>query len=237
MIGGACGGFFMGIFHVKNYTGGSPGLMTMPGYLGGDGFHDLIFAALGAVIAFIIAFIISFIIYRDPKSKKTEQDIQPQVRQSTQMTGSANIQSPINGMAVSLVEVSDPTFSQEILGKGVAIIPSDGRLVSPVKGTVDTVFETLHAIGLKADDGTELLIHIGLDTVKLEGKHFKAFVKAGDLVEVGTLMVEFDKDKIKEEGYDIITPIIITNSMNYGDVLAVTGQEVKVGDGLLRVIC
>ena len=131
---------------------------------------------------------------------------------------------------------NDPTFGEEILGKGAAIIPSDGRVVSPVNGTVETVFDTLHAIGLKSEEGVELLIHIGLDTVKLGGKHFKAHVKSGDKVTAGTLLVEADLEKIKSEGYDVITPVIVSNSFDYGDVLAVTGKDVKAGDDLLKVV-
>lgn len=99
-----------------------------------------------------------------------------------------SIKAPVNGRAVSLKEVSAPTFSEEILGKGVAIIPEDGHVVSPVNGTVVTIFDTLHAIGLKADSGEEVLIHIGIDTVKLGGKHFTARAKSGDRVSVGTAM-------------------------------------------------
>ena len=135
----------------------------------------------------------------------------------------------MSGKAVALSEVSDPTFGEEILGKGAAIIPSDGRVVSPVNGTVETVFDTLHAIGLKSEEGVELLIHIGLDTVK-------AHVKSGDKVTAGTLLVEADLEKIKGEGYDVITPVIVSNSFDYGDVLAVTGKDVKAGDDLLKVV-
>lgn len=142
----------------------------------------------------------------------------------------------MSGKAVPLSEVSDPTFGEEILGKGAAVIPSEGKVVSPVNGTVETVFDTLHAIGLKSDDGVEILIHIGLDTVKLGGKYFTAHVKNGDKVTVGTPLVDVDLAKVKEEGYDIITPVIISNSPDYGDVLAVTGQDVKAGDGLIRVV-
>ena len=137
----------------------------------------------------------------------------------------------MSGKAVALSEVSDPTFGEEILGKGAAIIPSDGRVVSPVNGTVETVFDTLHAIGLKSEEGVELLIHIGLG-----GKHFKAHVKSGDKVTAGTLLVEADLEKIKGEGYDVITPVIVSNSFDYGDVLAVTGKDVKAGDDLLKVV-
>lgn len=106
------------------------------------------------------------------------------------------------------------------MGKGVAIIPTVGRAVSPVNGTVSALFETKHAIGLTADNGAEILIHIGLDTVKLGGKHFKSHVKTGDKVKAGDLLVEFDIKAIKEEGYETITPVLVTNTDSYNDVLA-----------------
>lgn len=238
MIGGACGGFFMGIFHVRNYTGGSPGLMTMPGYLGGDGFHDLIFAALGALIAFVIAFAVSFVIYRDPR-EEAETSVPEEKKEpvnKTENKGAGSICAPLSGRVVPLSEVNDPTFAQEILGKGAAIIPAENTVVSPVNGTVEMVFDTLHAIGLRSEDGAEVLIHIGLDTVKLGGKYFKAFVKNGDTVKTGDPLVEFDMEKIKAEGYDVITPVIISNTMEYGDIIAVSDQEIKAGEGLIKVI-
>ena len=240
MIGGACGGFFMGLNGVKNYTGGSPGLMTMPGYIGGDGLHDLIFASLGALIAFVVAFVVSFVIYRDPKVESAAAtplaDTEKTGTNPTPMAGTANVQSPLSGTAVALSEVNDPTFADEILGKGVAIIPDKGLAVSPVNGTVEEMFDSLHAISLMSDDGIEILIHIGLDTVKLEGKYYKALVKRGDKVKIGSPLIQFDIEKIKAAGFDIITPVVVTNSDNYGDMIAVTGQHVNAGDALIKVV-
>ena len=240
MAGGAVGGLFMGIMRVRNYSGDSPRLMTIPSYIGGDSLRDLYLACIGAAIAFVISFALSYILFKDGAENDEKQEMAPKTEgtaaKGVLKTGSATICAPLTGKAVALSEVSDPTFGEEILGKGAAIIPADGRVVSPVKGTVETVFDTLHAIGLKSEDGVEILIHIGLDTVKLGGKHFKAHVKNGDKVEVGTLLVEADLEKIKEEGYDVITPVIISNSFDYGDVLAVTGQEIKAGSDLLKVV-
>ena len=235
MIGGAAGGFFVGINNVKNYSGGSPGLLTLPSYIGGDSFRDLYFAAIGAAIAFAVAFVISYILYKDPV-EEIENEVVTEEPKITVSTGTTiNIASPAEGKAVPLSEVNDATFAQEILGKGGAIIPANGKICSPVNGTVETIFDTLHAIALKTDEGAEILIHIGLDTVKLNGKHFKAHVKSGDKVTVGTLLVEVDIDKVKEEGYDIVTPVIVTNTFDFGDVLAVTG-DVKVGDTFIKAI-
>lgn len=219
------------------YTGGSPGLMTMPGYIGGDGLHDLIFACLGALIAFVIAFIVSFILYRDPKQEATAEPVVEAVPVKTSaMEGTANVHAPLTGTAVELSQVNDPTFAEEILGKGVAIIPEEGLVSSPVNGTVQMIFETLHAASVSSDDGTEILIHVGLDTVKLNGKYYKALVKTGDRVKVGTPMIQFDIEKIKGEGYDVITPVIVTNSDEFGDIIGITGQSVKTGDNLIKVI-
>ena len=145
------------------------------------------------------------------------------------------IVAPIEGKAVSLEEVGDGVFSEGILGKGVAIEPSVGRAVSPVNGTVSTVFDTKHAIGLTSDDGAEVLIHIGLDTVKLNGEYFKTHVKAGEKVKAGDLLVEFDIDAIKKAGYPTITPIIITNTDNYEDVDTIKKGDVKEKDKLVSV--
>lgn len=240
MAGGAVGGLFMGIMRVRNYSGGSPGLMTLPSYIGGDSLRDLYLACIGAAIAFVISFALSYVLFKDGEERGEKQETAPKTEEaagkSILKTGSATICAPLTGKAVALSEVSDPTFGEEILGKGAAVIPADGKVVSPVNGTVETVFDTLHAIGLKSEDGVEILVHIGLDTVKLNGKYFKAHVKNGDKVKVGTLLVEADLEGIKKEGYDVITPVIVSNSFDYGDVLAVTGQEVKAGDDLLKVV-
>lgn len=239
MAGGAVGGLFMGLMRVRNYSGGSPGLMTLPSYIGGDSLRDLYLACIGAAISFVIAFGASYVLYKDPKEEEEKEQAPEAPAKESESTGttvSVTVCAPLTGKAVPLSEVSDPTFAQEILGKGAAIIPSDGRVVSPVNGTVETVFETLHAIGLRSDEGVEILIHIGLDTVKLEGKHFTAHVKSGDTVQVGTPLVDVDLEKVKEEGYDVITPVIISNSFDYGDVLAAVGNDVKAGDGLIKVV-
>ncbi len=127
--------------------------------------------------------------------------------------------SPLRGTVIPLSEVRDPTFAQEILGKGCAIIPSSGILSSPANGVVDSIPETKHAIMMTADEGAEILMHIGIDTVELKGKHFRAFVSAGDKVNAGDPLLEFDIEAIKKEGYDLSTPIIITNSDDFTDIL------------------
>ena len=120
------------------------------------------------------------------------------------------------------------------MGKGAAIIPAVGRAVAPVDGVVSALFETKHAIGITSDDGVEVLIHIGLDTVKLGGEHFTAHIKAGDKVKKGDLLVEFDIEAIKKAGYDTITPVLVTNAHDYKDVLSFIDRDVKEKEELLK---
>ncbi len=120
--------------------------------------------------------------------------------------------SPLKGDVIPLSNIEDGAFSSEAMGKGVAIEPMEGKVISPVNGVVTALFQTKHAICITSDEGLEILIHIGMDTVKLEGQYFTAYVKQGDVVKIGDLLVEFDINKIKEAGYEVITPIVITNS-------------------------
>lgn len=247
-IDGACGGLFMGLFTVKNYGGGSPGLMTLPGYIGGDSLRDLILACIGAAIAFAVAFIISFVLYKDKDDEETSpvsggapetasaESAETDKGDSASSGTVTNICAPVKGKLVPLSNVNDPTFAEEILGKGAAVLPEDGNFVSPFKGTVQTVFGTRHAIGLVSDTGVELLIHVGLDTVNLNGKYYAALVKDGDAVEVGTPLLKVDLEGIKSEGYDIITPVIVTNTMDCGDVIAVSEGEIMPQETIIKVI-
>lgn len=142
------------------------------------------------------------------------------------------IGSPVKGEAVPISEVSDPTFGEEILGKGVAIRPTDGNIYAPVDGEISMLFDTLHAVSMTSKEGTEILVHIGLDTVALKGEHFTAHVKSGDTVKKGDLLITVDIDKVKEAGYDVITPIVICNTDDYAEVKAVTGSA-EHGDTVL----
>lgn len=145
------------------------------------------------------------------------------------------ILAPVAGRTVPMSEVNDPTFSQEILGKGVAIIPSEGRVVAPAAGEVAVMFETKHAVSIRTEEGAELIIHIGLDTVNLKGQYFTARVAQGDHVKPGDLLVEFDMEKIKEAGYDVITPIIVCNTPDYPNMVCHTGIEVKALDPIIEL--
>ena len=140
------------------------------------------------------------------------------------------------GTAILLSQVNDATFASEVLGKGMAVIPSKGEVVAPCDATVETVFDTKHAVGLSTENGMELLVHIGINTVELEGKYYTAHVKAGDHVKKGQLLISFDMDKIKDAGYDMTTPLIVTNSDDYKDVKILQEGSVTPSDKVLEIV-
>ncbi len=143
------------------------------------------------------------------------------------------LKAPVSGKTVAMKEVNDPTFSEEMLGKGIAILPSEGKIASPVDGTVDMVFDTKHAISMTSDSGIQILIHVGLDTVTLKGEPFKAHIESGQKVKTGDLLLEFDMEAIRSAGLETITPIVICNSDAYENMTAYTGKEVAAGEPIL----
>lgn len=213
-IAGGVSGLYLGITGVGRYTSGSPGLLALPGYIGTEGFTNITNAIIGSIIALVVSFVVTlFLGFEDPK----DSELSDGTNSPTENTKvkSEVLCAPVKGKIIPIEEVSDPTFAEKVLGDGAAIIPETGLIVSPSDATVDTVFETNHAISLTTDSGAELLIHIGIDTVKLKGKHFKAMVRNGDKIKVGQPLIEFDIDAIKEEGYDITTSIVVTNHKDY----------------------
>lgn len=232
MIGGAVGGLFLGLFRVCNYSGGSPGFLTLPSYIGGDTMMNFVYACIGAVISVAVSFVSCLVLYKDKEEVTVKEDENLQRSLGNEII----IASPMKGEIMPLNEVNDETFASEMMGKGVAIKPVDGKVVSPINGIVQTIFKTKHAIGLKSEDGTEILIHIGMDTVQLEGKHFKAYVKDGDKVKIGDTLIEFDTEAIEKEGYELTTPVIVTNTNDYLEVLARGVKKVNTGDAIISII-
>ena len=145
------------------------------------------------------------------------------------------IGSPVKGKAVPLKEVSDPTFAEEMLGKGAAVIPEDGKFYAPADGGIGMVLDTPHAVSMTTDFGAEILIHIGLDTVKMKGEGFTGHVKAGDHVKKGDLLLEVDLEKVKAAGYDTITPVLVCNTPDYASVEGIGSAQVNAGDDLIIV--
>ncbi|MEG0857193.1 MAG: PTS glucose transporter subunit IIA [Terrisporobacter sp.] len=143
---------------------------------------------------------------------------------------------PMKGQVIPVTEVNDPAFSEELLGKGIAVKPTNGRVVAPIDSEIVIMFETGHAVSLKTADGAEILIHVGLDTVNLKGEHFKSFVKAGDNVKKGDLLIECDIEKIKAAGYDTICPMVVCNSMEFDKINQKSNGQVNELDEVLEII-
>lgn len=238
-IGGGLGGLYAGITGVLRFGGGGAGLAAIGLYVGDDS-KNVINALISAAIAFVATFAIQWYIGFDDidldSNKKSKEDIDSNVKKENINKDSDNkIYSPLKGNIVPLSQVNDPVFSSEMMGKGIAIEPEEGKLYSPVNGKIASIFDTKHAIGIISDNGAEILIHVGIDTVQLGGKHFKSFVKVDDVIKIGELLLEFDCEEIKKEGYDIITPIIVTNTDKYTDILPIEEGKVTVGEEILAL--
>ena len=236
MIGGAVGGLFLGLFRVSNYSGGSPGFLTLPSYIGGESMMNFVYACIGAVISVVVAFVAGLILYKDKVEAIEDENLEEVAVDKAPLMNKITISSPLKGEVVPLTEVKDETFASEMMGKGIAINPTEGKVVSPINGTVQMIFKTKHAIGLKSEDGAEILIHIGMDTVQLDGKHFTAHVKDGDKVKVGDTLVEFDMDAIKKEGYELVTPVIITNTIDYLEIVPKEIKLVNAGEDIITIL-
>ncbi|NOW04459.1 beta-glucoside-specific PTS transporter subunit IIABC [Clostridium beijerinckii] len=244
MIASGIAGLYAGIVALKVYVFATPALISIVQFIDPNGSSNFINALITAAIAIVGSFALTWIIgFNDPANEESEEslienkmEVKEAALDKVETKSEAIILAPIEGKSVSLSQVNDITFSEEIMGKGAAIIPSKGVAVSPVNGVISALFETKHAIGITAEDGTEILIHIGLDTVKLGGKHFTAHIESGDKVKIGDLLVEFDIDAIKREGYEVITPVLVTNSSDYKDVLSLIDKDVKEKDELIKVI-
>ena len=140
-----------------------------------------------------------------------------------------------DGRTIPMDEVNDQTFAQELLGPGIAIVPSNGTVVSPINGTIATVMDTKHAVCIQGEDGLELIVHAGLDTVELNGKYYQTYKEIGDQVKAGDVLLEFDLEEITKAGYDVTTPIVITNLGDYKITKCLTGQQVKAGDEVIQL--
>ncbi len=221
VIGAGVSGLFCGIFHVVGYTmGGSPSLLTLICFIGGDEpMRGVVFGAIGAVITIVISFTLAFILYKDPL--KEEKEI--------------TLLSPMTGGIVKLEDVPDEVFASKALGDGVAVIPGEGKVVAPCDGVVSATMDTKHAIGITSPQGMELLIHVGLNTVELDGKFYEYKVAEGDSVKAGDELITFDIDGIRNAGYSLHTPVLVTNTGDYERVLATDALSVKAGDVLLTI--
>lgn len=236
MIGGGIAGLYAGITGIRTYASATAGLAAIPVYISDD-MSNVINACITIVIAIVATTIVTLIMgFDDIKEENEEVSEEKTETKAKSIVGEIALSTPVEGEVVPLSEMNDDVFAEELMGKGMAVIPTVGKVFAPFDCTVESLFKTNHAIGLKDENGVELLIHIGIDTVKLEGKYFKAHIKQGDVVKAGDLLIEFDKEAIKNAGYDITTAVIVTNTANYMDVLGTEKTYIKNEDTLIRVL-
>lgn len=236
-ISGAIGGAFIGFSNVANYTFGLVSVLSLPGFIPQDtkDMSGMIAAAIGMGGAFILAFILTYILRFDDPVEETAI-VKPEAPIATKTKERMVLVSPLEGKVVPLAEVPDQVFASGALGKGVAVEPSVGKLFAPADGTITTLFLTGHAVGLTTTDGAEILMHIGMDTVSLDGEGFEAAIKQGDTVKKGDLLVSFDIEKIKAAGLPVITPVVVTNTNEYLDVLDMEQTDVLPGEDFLTIV-
>lgn len=239
MIGGGIAGLYAGLTGIRTYASATAGLAAIPVYISDD-MSNVVNACITIVISIVATAIVTLILgFDDIKEENVDDDNTDKADNNSvnsSIVGEISIKSPVQGEVIPLSQVNDDVFAQELMGKGIAVIPTEGKIFAPMNCKVESLFKTNHAIGLKDASGVELLIHIGIDTVKLDGKHFKSHIKQGDEVKAGELLIEFDKDAIKKEGYDLSTAVIVTNTSDYMDVLGTEKSRVNNEDTLIRVL-
>lgn len=241
-IGAAIGGAIIGMMGVKNFVIGGLGVFGFPGFVDPAGdISGLIWAVVGVVVAMVFSFVVTFFLYKD-NVKADENEFAkngPDANWTDAPVSEANqakdvVVAPIKGEVIELKDIPDQVFSSGAMGQGVGIRPAEGKVYAPIDGTIEVLFPTGHAIGLKGEDGTEVLIHIGMDTVELNGKGFSPKVKQGDAVKKGQLLLEFDIDEITKAGYKTDTPVLITNA-NGKSVQPVSPKQTNAGEEIIKV--
>lgn len=235
-IAAAAGGAIIGAMGTKSYMIGGLGIFGIPSYIGPEGI-DLGF--YGAIIAIAVSFVLGFLLMFFSGFKDEEEDVKPQNKEAGGNEGmikQETIGSPLKGSVKPLSTIADEAFSSQAMGKGAAIVPTEGRVVSPVDGVLTSLFSSGHALGITSDRGADILIHVGKDTVKLKGRHFTPKVKQGERVRKGQVLMEFDIRAIEKEGYDLATPVIVANTGSFLDVIETERQTVNYGDDLLTVV-
>lgn len=209
-IAGGVGGVIMGIVKLKAYAFATPCLTAIVQFISPDGGKNMLFACIIAALSFVLSFVLALIMTKN-KAETTEETSSPKAEGSADLT----IANPVSGEVIALSEVNDATFSSGVLGEGYAVIPSEGKVTAPFDGKVETLMDTHHALGLVSNSGIEMLIHVGLETVTLNGKYFTPKVAEGDSFKKGDVLLTFDLEAIKKEGYDTTTPVVVSNADDY----------------------
>lgn len=235
-VAGVAGGVLTGL-GVRSYQMAGMGVFGYTAYINTatNDISGMVTAIIVSILALIASFIVVFLTYKDDAPKKKEAAPAPASADAAAVTG-GSLSAPIVGEAIDLSQVKDEVFSSGALGKGIAIDPEVGEVYAPCDGEITTFFPTGHAIGIQADNGAELLIHVGMDTVQLDGKGYTPVAKQGDRVKKGQLLLKFDIDYIKSQGYTVVTPIIVTNSDDFADIVPEASGKVTTNSKLLTLI-
>lgn len=224
---GAIAGGMTAFFGLKYHIMAGMGIFEIPALLDpSNPGISLVRCLIVTFVSFAIGFIVSFISFKDREISANEVKIEDNIKIRKEI-----ISSPMTGTLKSLDQVKDAAFANDTMGKGISITPSDGNVIAPFDGVVIALFPTKHAIGLLSDKGCEVLIHIGMDTVQLGGKYFEAYVKQGDKVKKGDLLISFDKEAIIKEGYLLDSPVLVTNTKDYLDIVVVKNGDTSIDAG------
>lgn len=234
-VAGGIGGAFYGHFNFRKFILGGMGIFELPNMMNPDGtMGNIIVAFVGIAISMVIGFLLTMLLYKDkeadPAKDKKIADITETKDERIVLV------SPLRGKIIKLSEVKDEAFSSGALGEGVAIEPDEGVLYAPADGTISALFPTGHAVGITTETGLELLIHVGMDTVQLDGRGFRTFVEAGEVVKQGQKLIEFDIKLISEAGYSLETPVLVTNADDFKKVEITEAEKVQAGDCLLHIM-
>ena len=236
VIAGAAGGAIMGIGHAINTGFANNGVLTIMSYYGeGTSLSQFIAYLIGIAVAFFGAAILTYMVGFE--EVVPEQEDAPSLPETEDKIGEADVKigAPVEGKAISLKETSDEVFASEALGKGIAIIPEKGEVVAPADGTLAVLYPTGHALGFVLDNGAELLIHIGINTVEMNGEGFEKFAAQGDRVKKGQKLVSFDIDKIREKGYDPTVMVLVSNTNNFTKVTGVPAAHVSFDKDIILI--
>lgn len=230
------GGIVGGILQVSLYIAQNS-LLAIPAFIGAKGMTNLLYGIIMIIVSFVGAFVLTFVLgFKDEEDEVI--DTNNKVNEVKPLVEKIQIFAPIKGIIKDITEVPDDTFAQKILGDGVAIIPEEGKVYAPADGTVENIMDSKHGIMFRTNQGVELLIHIGLETVNLKGKYFTAHVENGAKVKTGELLVEFDLNSIKNDGYNTITPVVVTNTDDYIRTVHMfkSSESVQTGDCILTIV-
>ena len=239
MIGGGVAGLYAGITGIHTFSSTTAGLLALPVYVGGDSILNLVNAVITILISIVVTAIATLILgFKDPVSvaEGTENANTDAMQHTQPLNSKIVMNSPVKGKMIALESMNDEVFSKNILGKGFAVIPAEGKVVAPCDCVVESLIESKHAVGISTNDGVEMLIHVGVDTVELNGKYFECNLKIGQKIHKGDVLLTFDIEGIKAAGYQVVTPVVISNTDDYLDVFTEEKNEVDYQDPCIVII-